>query len=571
MLTLLFDASFWYDLIVAVVVVALIVLFIKVKESRIVIGIIALVLVAASGVYCGVSINTYLSAEGGIYGVISDFLGVAGRVEINGKEMSFSGISLTQEDGDVYSTTISNSQALELEEGEIYGVNVNGLPCYYVEGSTDHVTAFYKYTFYGKENNEIKTDTLKMYFQFVPNKTTLYMKTEGGSEAVKLWYDYFTLYNFKVEVMTVKNNQTELEVGEGDMSNYSVVTYYLDDELYTKQVYIKNSNLNLPALPTVENKQVTEWLDSQDNIVTEKTVNDNLSIYAYSYEPLDYELNENVIVNYTGTDAILHIPSSYSLYHNKKVAGSDFKITTIGERAFSSNIYLRDVYVPDSIEEMCPYSFAYCGFEYLRLNVTSNLKTIGSNAFDGCSNLKRITIPEKVESIGRQAFSRCEKLQEVQLESSTIYNVVNQDTCGLLVVNAEKVLVKNSVDNKKNSFLNDTSIFSYSTIELNNLPESSGVYSVYTRDLTGNETFTVTYYFKDDINSDENWKIIGTQFYKSSEEITLLDMDNRNGWQFTGWTDENGLKVESGKTITSNLKVYGGYKNVGGSSPVNPL
>ncbi|MCD8203312.1 MAG: leucine-rich repeat domain-containing protein, partial [Prevotella sp.] len=47
------------------------------------------------------------------------------------------------------------------------------------------------------------------------------------------------------------------------------------------------------------------------------------------------------------------------------------------------------------------------------LTIPSNVKTIGKNAFYGCSGLKELTIEEGVDEIGEKAFYRCNKLETV--------------------------------------------------------------------------------------------------------------------------------------------------------------
>ncbi|MDE7463678.1 MAG: leucine-rich repeat domain-containing protein [Clostridiales bacterium] len=49
-------------------------------------------------------------------------------------------------------------------------------------------------------------------------------------------------------------------------------------------------------------------------------------------------------------------------------------------------------------------------------SVKANVKTIGKNAFAGCTALPTIELPEKVEVIGESAFKNCTALTEVKIE-----------------------------------------------------------------------------------------------------------------------------------------------------------
>ena len=47
--------------------------------------------------------------------------------------------------------------------------------------------------------------------------------------------------------------------------------------------------------------------------------------------------------------------------------------------------------------------------------ITRGLKTIGSQAFQGCQNLDYIEIPDTVTYLGRESFILCSKLKYVKL------------------------------------------------------------------------------------------------------------------------------------------------------------
>ena len=50
--------------------------------------------------------------------------------------------------------------------------------------------------------------------------------------------------------------------------------------------------------------------------------------------------------------------------------------------------------------------------------ILENVRSIGINAFDGCSNLTNITIPNSVGSMGSSAFKNCSSLTSITIPDS---------------------------------------------------------------------------------------------------------------------------------------------------------
>lgn len=85
------------------------------------------------------------------------------------------------------------------------------------------------------------------------------------------------------------------------------------------------------------------------------------------------------------------------------------------------------VIVPEGVLYIGEYAFEGCGMEEIILpstltygknpdnGLTFNYEALGSHVFDGCANLKKITIPECVKALPGSAFAGC-----VSLESLTI-------------------------------------------------------------------------------------------------------------------------------------------------------
>lgn len=56
---------------------------------------------------------------------------------------------------------------------------------------------------------------------------------------------------------------------------------------------------------------------------------------------------------------------------------------------------------------------AFAGIELTEASIPDGVKTIGANAFKGCTSLKRLTLPDTVKSIGPSAFKYCKALESI--------------------------------------------------------------------------------------------------------------------------------------------------------------
>ena len=108
--------------------------------------------------------------------------------------------------------------------------------------------------------------------------------------------------------------------------------------------------------------------------------------------------------------------------------------------AFSGNLAVTSVIIPDSVKTINRYCFYHCtalrdavipnsvktiGIEAFQgckslLNVTlpESLKELPDGCFDECSALRNIRLPDDIGVIGRRAFHKCERLENVILPES---------------------------------------------------------------------------------------------------------------------------------------------------------
>lgn len=121
----------------------------------------------------------------------------------------------------------------------------------------------------------------------------------------------------------------------------------------------------------------------------------------------------------------------------------DSKIRTIWNKAFYKG-GIKSIVIPDEVFSIGMSAFEECDFEstsnlvfsqYIRsiaerafyncsamagdLRLPAELKTIGEQAFEGCTSLSNVTIEYKCASVGRQAFYNCTSLESITFGAAT--------------------------------------------------------------------------------------------------------------------------------------------------------
>lgn len=78
-------------------------------------------------------------------------------------------------------------------------------------------------------------------------------------------------------------------------------------------------------------------------------------------------------------------------------------VKVIGDRAFFSCEYLKDVNIPNSVTSIGDASFMVCG-SLTSIDIPDSVTSIGDDAFRNCDSLTSINIPNSVTNIGNSAF-----------------------------------------------------------------------------------------------------------------------------------------------------------------------
>ena len=172
---------------------------------------------------------------------------------------------------------------------------------------------------------------------------------------------------------------------------------------FTSELVLSTDKITITAPEITEaGNSFVSWIDESGFVVSESrefTASDikknsvysvlDSSMVAPSREGLEYTVNaDGVSCTVTGlgtySDTEVYIPEYID----------DYKVTTIGEKAFADEATLTKIVLPETT------------------------KTIGTRAFYGCTGLTEMTIPASVTSIGTQIFYKASNLNTVYYNST---------------------------------------------------------------------------------------------------------------------------------------------------------
>lgn len=94
-------------------------------------------------------------------------------------------------------------------------------------------------------------------------------------------------------------------------------------------------------------------------------------------------------------------------------------ITSIGSQAFQGCSDVVRISVPSSVTAIGSSAFSHCG-ELTEITIPDNVTAIEDFTFFGCTGLTEITIPDSVTSIGENSFYECAGLTEITIPDGVI-------------------------------------------------------------------------------------------------------------------------------------------------------
>ncbi len=193
-------------------------------------------------------------------------------------------------------------------------------------------------------------------------------------------------------------------------SNMEVVAYpyvsltLLDsvaDRTYVKECGIGENVSDIASLVSeVNGYEFYAWYYDEDcmqKVQFPSAFTSNVNLYAKWINIATTEgvlISDGVVYGYEGTSSDVFIPSKYQ-YTDGDVTKSAY-VTAIGEGAFKNSTITG-------------------------ISLPATLKSIGNDAFLGCTFLTALTFPDGnyIETIGKQAFRRCEKLASFNFSPKT--------------------------------------------------------------------------------------------------------------------------------------------------------
>ena len=92
-------------------------------------------------------------------------------------------------------------------------------------------------------------------------------------------------------------------------------------------------------------------------------------------------------------------------------------VKSIGSSAFKGCSNLTSIDIPNSVKSIGNNAFADCT-SLISIDIPNSVTSIGDRAFYNCTRLTSITIPSSVTSIGESAFSNCENLSSIAIPNS---------------------------------------------------------------------------------------------------------------------------------------------------------
>lgn len=223
--------------------------------------------------------------------------------------------------------------------------------------------------------------------------------------------------------------------------------------------YIGEHAFSLTRLTAVNISDLSAWM----NIDFISTYSNPLAS-GYHNLYLNGELVTDLVIP-DGPTEIKDYVFAYGKFKTVTIPGS---VTSIGSGAFENCTNLTSIEIPNSVTSIGSGAFARSGLTSVGISATS----IGQNAFGSCTNLASVAMLDGVVSIGALAFSQCENLTSVEMPGSvTSIGYSAFVNCTKL----ESVVIPNSVTSIESSTF--ASCYSLSSVTIPNSVTSIGLFA----------------------------------------------------------------------------------------------
>lgn len=151
--------------------------------------------------------------------------------------------------------------------------------------------------------------------------------------------------------------------------------------------------------------------------------------------------------NYTSQDGVLFNKSKTMLIRCPEGKSGEYIIPTsvkvVGKWAFEGCSNLTKITVPYGVQILRDSAFSYCR-SLTDINIPASVTSIGSSAFSNCSSLTDITVPYGVEGLGSFTFYGCTSLTHISLPDSltTIGSIAFRECTSLTSIKIPESVTK---------------------------------------------------------------------------------------------------------------------------------
>lgn len=125
-------------------------------------------------------------------------------------------------------------------------------------------------------------------------------------------------------------------------------------------------------------------------------------------------------------------------------ANFKYKVKAINDNAFNGCGELKSITIPRSITSIGSWAFSDCS-ALSSITIPSSIVSIGNYAFFSCTQLSSINIPDSVTNIGEGAFINCSSLRSIVIDKDNcIYD--SRDKCNAIIETSTNTLILGCVN-----------------------------------------------------------------------------------------------------------------------------
>ena len=194
------------------------------------------------------------------------------------------------------------------------------------------------------------------------------------------------------------------------------------DKTYIEKLLESNTTLTktdkeeiIQAIKEVNASGLTE---DQQKAILEALNSGSSAIFKYGN--VSYKITKNpdgtISVSISDLNGVTDVVIPNEIYLN----GKAYPITSIGDSAFKNNKTIRTVTIPGNVTTIGNSAFEGCSNLTKVSLAPKGLVTIGNKAFKDCVNLTSFTCPSTLQSIGVSAFENCTKLAAIKFNDGLL-------------------------------------------------------------------------------------------------------------------------------------------------------